>query len=896
MESETLTEQINSLVSEYAENVNNIKASLNDEVDTTALESEIETLRTQLENAEENLKWANTLIENAVRDMEERNMGTISNDPYFENNNRAREESEKRVNELKNELERKERELSESTNKEINDSDMEKLNSLSEKIKKMIDFQRRNLLSSLRSIENVKAEMIERAESGIDPTDRDIAKMFIKDNNKKIRELNEKIASLDKLMEHIDSLENSLKGKKEIDFEKLEEYYEYFNNYNKAPLGQDDIQISITFNQETEKYVVTCRSGKFELNPGKEFTAEELTEDNINRLLKGFAGAVANNKVVVNANGKIYDGVRVNNAAKSIINAAKDMDKTIGGIVEEDKPTFNPTTEETIEPSVSQTPNAETKGTASNGNSNGILTEEEIDNILAGMGIPTKDQPKPNQPEVDEPKPDQPEADEPKPDQPEADEPKPDQPEADEPKPDQPEADQPKPDQPEADEPKPDQPEADQPKPDQPEADEPKPDQPEADQPKPDQPEVDEPKPDQPEADEPKPDQPEVDQPKPVQLTPDPVVQKVIKTRNLIKRGVSIVGATAAVVTTIGLAGASLLGIPAAAIITYGVTNALVDGAAAYKSGKVRKSLSKIADKYGLIVNVDRETKSVYFCSTKDLSTRITSQDLYNPNPKVRRVAEGLQSDLDKIFENDKRNIATPVQMEAYKQKIGFITQEPPLEYCQKVTLDNVEAAYQQVGGVYSIHDRKRIFNGKIPTFQQDAEKIAIDFSKSMQPEKPSEVVDVTFEELENLEKEEQQDKEKGKTETKENTEEKSQEKSATQQSAESQSEQQKAENVEETKEAEAAEETKEAETVEEAKEAEIVENPQEEKTQQTPVPGVDVDEIDNAEELLKFMDGVTVGDLAQENSNIIHRENAHEQSTENLGEQEMGEERGRTL
>ncbi len=47
--------------------------------------------------------------------------------------------------------------------------------------------------------------------------------------------------------------------------------------------------------------------------------------------------------------------------------------------------------------------------------------------------------------------------------------------------------------------------------------------------------------------------------------------------------------------------------------------------------------------------------------------------------------------------------------MKEYEEKIGFITQKPPLEYCQKVTLDNVEAAYQQIGGVYSIHDRKKV-------------------------------------------------------------------------------------------------------------------------------------------------------------------------------------------
>ena len=762
------------------------------------------------------------------------------------------------------------------------DYNQDKMDTASEEYDKAVDELKKHVEKINTQIERT----IKRIQIRIDELDEEIADIVdelreTNDHEEKIRLSKElenyrtmKVSYESNLaaINEIKTLPNEISNSIE-DYEKIEELLqtatEKVNEVNgRISRATDEIEVNVSYNEQTGKYIVECSSGNFKLSPGKEYSEEELTRENIGKLLKGFVGALANNRVSLYKNGKMYMKTSFENAASNIVEVAKDMDKT-------------------IEPHIPETPEVEAKENTSNNNS-GMLTEEEIATLLDGMIPPTKDQPEPDQPEINQPEIDQPEPDQPEPDQPEPDQPKPDQPEPDQPKPDQPEPDQPKPDQPEIDQPEIDQPESDQPKPDQPEIDQPESDQPKPDQPEPDQPEPDQPEPDQPEQDQPKPDQPEIEQ-----LKPDVVVQKVIRTRNLLKNGVAITGSVATVTAT-AIAGMSLFGIVPAAIAAYGAANAIIDGAAAFKSYKVRKSLSSIADKHGLIVKVDKDTKSVYFCVNNDLSTKITSEDLSNPNPEVRKIAEALQADLDKKFENDKRNLSTPEQMKEYEEKIGFITQKPPLEYCQKVTLDNVEAAYQQIGGVYSIHDRKK-FNafGKTFTsfFKQDEDKIATDFSNSMQPEKSTEVIDVDFKEIENIENDKTENKEENKKENKEENKEETEEKASSQQ------------NPEEKENEEQKEETVEPKPVEEEKTS------TKDSQEETPsaFADVDVDDIKNSkdlqsvlpneEELKKFTSGITVGDNLNANSSRIHEEyEKMSAELENSENPEVEEEKGRTL
>ena len=620
MESDLLNEQINTLTSEYADTFRNINASSLISVDVSSLESEIEALKSELVNAEEDLKWATNLIENAQKDMEEKNMGAIPNDPFFENNNKAKEECERKVNELKSKIEEKENEIADKKKAKSNESEIEKLNSIGDKIRKMVEFQKRNLLDSLNAIEKVKSEMIEKAESGIDPTDREIAKMFVKDNNKKIRELKSRIEVFDSILESLTNVETILQNKNELSSDKIKEYYEFFSNYNKEPIGNEDIEINVTFNKDTGKYTVSCKSGNFELKPGKEFTKDELTEENVNKLLKGFAGAISNNKVLVNANGKRYAGARVNNAAESIITAANSLEDVKDLNEEIVKPL-----EETKENVVEQEKEEQTKEKNAEKDSEEVVKTNDIDSPKEELTDENKETPTKEE-LTDENK------------------------------------------------------------------------------------------------------------ETPTEEVVDPVVHRVISSRNRNRKiGWVSDGVAAGIGICTAIAAGPLLGIPLG-VAGVVATEAFVNGALAFKTAKIRRTLKKIAEANGLKVVTDHETASVYFCGEKGLDSRLTSADLNGPK-EVSVVAKKIQEELDKVFNNDLRGTATKEQKDIFlKHKKSSVI---PLSMCEKVTLDNIEAAYQNVGGVYK---RENGFKLK------DGLKIAKDFVKSIKPEQNTELEDVTIE------------------------------------------------------------------------------------------------------------------------------------------------------
>ena len=607
MESDLLNEQINTLTSEYADTFRNINASSLISVDVSSLESEIEALKSELVNAEEDLKWATNLIENAQKDMKEKNMGAIPNDPFFENNNKAKEECKRKVNELKRKIEKKENEIADKKKANSNESEIEKLNSIGDKIRKMVEFQKRNLLDSLNAIEKVKSEMIEKAESGIDPTDREIAKMFVKDNNKKIRELKSRIEVFDSILESLTNVETILQNKNELSSDKIKEYYEFFSNYNKEPIGNEDIEINVTFNKDTGKYTVSCKSGNFELKPGKEFTKDELTEENVNKLLKGFAGAISNNKVLVNANGKRYAGARINNAAESIITAANSLEDVKDLNEEIVKPL-----EETKENVVEQEKEEQTKEENAEKASKEVVETNDIDSPKEELTDENKETP--------------------------------------------------------------------------------------------------------------------------TKEVVDPVVHRVISSRNRNRKiGWVSDGIAAGIGICTAIAAGPLLGIPLG-VAGVAATEAFVNGSLAFKTAKIRRTLKKIAKANGLKVVTDHETASVYFCGEKGLDSRLTSADLNGPK-EVSEVAKKIQEELDKVFNNDLRGTATKEQKDIFlKHKKSSVI---PLSMCEKVTLDNIEAAYQNVGGVYK---RENGFKLK------DGLKIANDFVKSVKPKQNTELEDVTIE------------------------------------------------------------------------------------------------------------------------------------------------------
>lgn len=156
-------------------------------------------------------------------------------------------------------------------------------------------------------------------------------------NLKSIKDIKGLFAKMSNSLEDVDTLESIIE-------ESQEKVSEIEGRISRTT---EEIEVDITRNKDTGKYVVNCKCGNFELNPGKEYGEEELTKENISKLLKGFAGALANNRVTLSKDGKVFVQTSFQNAALEIVEAAKDMDKTQTIIQEE--PTKDET-EQNIQP------------------------------------------------------------------------------------------------------------------------------------------------------------------------------------------------------------------------------------------------------------------------------------------------------------------------------------------------------------------------------------------------------------------------------------------------------------------------------------------------------------------------------------------------------------------
>ena len=544
---------------------------------------------------------------------------------------------------------------------------IEKLNKDSEKLDKVID----------RAIKRIQIRIDELDEEITDLVD---ALMETKERDEKIKLSNQ----LEKYRSMKISYEANLKTIKQFkglskdliknveDYDKMEELVEkawkQINEVNERLYREDnEIEVDISYNNQTGKYLVSCKCGYFSF-PGKEFSEEELSKDNISKLLKGFAGAIASNRVVLSKNGKVVMKTSFENAANNVVETGKSIDKSQ------------------------------------------ILNPED-DILSKGTSIEPEPTPEPM------PTPTEPEPPEPTP-MPIEPEPTPEP----TPTPTEPEPTLEPTPTPTEPEPTPEP----TPTPTEPE---PTPEP----TPTPTEPE---PTPEP----TPTPTEPE---PTPIENPEksDPIVQRVMESRNWkekIGKGIKIVGIGIGVITAFAANPLLGIGLGASAVAS---AKAYVEGAQAIKSRKIRKTLKNIADRYGLEVKVDHDTYSVYFCGKNGIDSRVTSEDLKG-NPTAKKIAEDLQGELDRAFANDLRGTATKAQVDAFaKHKKATSV---PIEMCQKVTLDNLEAAYQEVGGVFSKKDKKRGFF--------DVKEIATKFMKSLAPEKNSEVevgnVDDIFDEL----------------------------------------------------------------------------------------------------------------------------------------------------
>lgn len=418
-------------------------------------------------------------------------------------------------------------------------------------------------------------------------------------NLKSIEDIKGLLAKMSNSLEDVDTLESIIK-------ESQEKVSEIEGRISRTT---EEIEVDITRNKDTGKYVVNCKCGNFELNPGKEYGEEELTKENISKLLKGFAGALANNRVTLSKDGKVFIQTSFQNAAVEIVEAAKDMDKT--QTITQEEPTKDET-EQNIQPE-------------QNNNQEPPIIEDEptVKDFPAVVEPIIEKGPTVVEPELLNP-------------------------------------------------------------------------------------------------------QSEVQQ--------DEVVLRVMNSRK-VKKTIEHVVDGAVVAGGVVLAAIAANPLLGCGLAVGGMITAKVITSAAYahKTRKIRKTLKDIAAKAGLQVVVDHDSKSVFFC-INSIEHRITSEEELNTLKAAGLIPQDvdLQAELDKAFNNAERETATPEEIEAFKNNPKAT--KIPLSLCKKVTLDNLEAAYQEVGGV---HNRF----GKI-----NPAEIARKFNESIKPEMNTEASQATVE------------------------------------------------------------------------------------------------------------------------------------------------------
>lgn len=191
------------------------------------------------------------------------------------------------------------------------DYNQDKMDAASEEYDKAVDELKKHVEKINTQIERT----IKRIQIRIDELDEEIADIVdelreTNDHEEKIRLSKElenyrtmKVSYESNLaaINEIKTLPNEISNSIE-DYEKIEELLqtatEKVNEVNgRISRATDEIEVNVSYNEQTGKYVVECSSGNFKLSPGKEYSEEELTRENIGKLLKGFVGALANNRV-----------------------------------------------------------------------------------------------------------------------------------------------------------------------------------------------------------------------------------------------------------------------------------------------------------------------------------------------------------------------------------------------------------------------------------------------------------------------------------------------------------------------------------------------------------------------------------------------------------------------
>lgn len=322
---EILDGNLKDIVSKYSQELESISESTKvDEELISRLEEEKKQLEQQLESEKEASKFARLNLERAQEDMQNRNMGVIEGDTYFENNSKALEETENKVSETEKQIDAKNKEIEDAKNPEIAQDKKNDLESLYEQANAILNVQITTLEQAKNECETSLHFFITETENGyLTEANLNVNKSCVKELRKKSKEINQKLDNYKKLLANLLTVDKCMTVNKK----ELNECLENLKDYTEPKVKKQSIKMDISYNKETGKYTVTLKSGKYEFKSGREYTKEELTKETINKLLKGFAGAIAENCVSLSQDGKKIGEVDFKKAAEEAVKVADGLAK-----------------------------------------------------------------------------------------------------------------------------------------------------------------------------------------------------------------------------------------------------------------------------------------------------------------------------------------------------------------------------------------------------------------------------------------------------------------------------------------------------------------------------------------------------------------------------------------
>lgn len=274
----------------------------------------------------------------------------------------------------------------------------EKIDALTEEIRVMVEEQRRyvrevtkDLTARMETYNSIRNELYQELQAATTVDEKKRLSNEISRITKSVNEINLTLTDI----KSYGSLINSIKKEydnSELTYDAINIFADKFKDVEASlariedSINEVDFEMNIEFDATTNKYKVSCKYGNIQLSPAKEFDASELTEDNISKVMNGFASKVAENTslkvsdikngdVVIRNDGKVVSKDKFVNAAKTAV--ATNMKQEVEQTNNLDTPTPEQTETEVLKPTTPEKPNTEVPETQTPEQPNVAGTETE---------------------------------------------------------------------------------------------------------------------------------------------------------------------------------------------------------------------------------------------------------------------------------------------------------------------------------------------------------------------------------------------------------------------------------------------------------------------------------------------------------------------------------------